>query len=173
MEASGLAGEGLSLPSEHLQHAGQSLPELTDELITAQTTQCSEVQQKEELLQKLENELSSVEEQLQSVCKGVSICVRTICLKENLLAELGTECQELEEKVFKLVKEKQRLGVCLEKLHSEDELELKTRVQYITKIESHQTKVKQLEGLSATRLELEDLKEKVVCLKSKSTYYNF
>lgn len=41
------------LPSEHMKDVGQSLPELTSELVSAQCAQHTEVDYKEELLKKL------------------------------------------------------------------------------------------------------------------------
>ena len=47
----------LQLPSEHIQCAGQSLPSLATELVTAQSSQVNEVQRRKALLTKLETEL--------------------------------------------------------------------------------------------------------------------
>lgn len=162
--------EGLVLPPERFQNVGQALPELTTELLSAHTTQSSEMQMKKELLQKLEDKLENLQVQLQTVSRDVSSAVRTVCLKEDLLAELGQECSELEGQVSTLVWERRGLQASLQRDKKEREVEEEVRASYGMKMQSHQSKTKLSEQFSSTQIELEALREKICSLKTKSRY---
>lgn len=147
---------------------GQTLPELTTELVSAYTTQSSEIQLKEEFLQKLDSELVELQVQLHSVTRDVSTTVRTICLREDLLAKLGHECEELGAQVLVLVQEREGLKVNLQQVKKERAAEEKMRSTYESKMQWYEDKTKELGKLSATQVELEALQGKILALKTKS-----
>lgn len=148
---------------------GQNLPELTTELLSAHTTQSSELLQKEDLLQRLQVELESLQEQLQVVNRDVCNTVRGIFLKEDLLAALSGDCEELECQVSTLVQEKEAVGMSLRTVEKEKAFEREIRVRYEDKMELHRMRTKDLEQLSSTQIELEALRTKLSSLKAKST----
>lgn len=147
---------------------GQTLPELTSELLSAYTTQSSELQLKEKCLQQLDSELLELQRQLQAVSGDVSSTVRSICLQEDLLARLGRECEGLESGVLALVQERENLQLQLHHLKEEKQLQDKMRAEYESKMQSYESKVEQLEKLSPTQVELEALRNKIQALKEKS-----
>lgn len=151
-----------------MECAGQSLPELTTELVSAYSTQSSELLVREECLQRLECELALHQVQLQTLSSEVSSSVRTICLREDSLAELSKECEEMQGEVSTLVLDRQTLQLSLQHVKKERELENKTRACYESKIQSHEAKTKQVECHSTTQVELEALREKIRVLKAKS-----
>lgn len=157
-----------TLPVEHFEHVGQSLPELTTELLSAHTTQSSEMQEKEALLQRLETELGAVNQQLHVLNREVCNAVRTICLKEDLLAELSQDCEQLEQEVAALVQDKEAMKVSVRKVQRERAVGEEVKDSYKKKMESHRMKTHQLEQLSCTRIELKALREKIDNLKEKS-----
>lgn len=160
--------EEIVLPVEHFEHVGQSLPELTTELLTAHTTQSSEMQGKEKLLQKLEAEMECLQKQLQVLNRDVCSTVRTICLKEGLLAEFCQDCEQLELELAAVVQEKVTMEVQLKKVSEERVDEEKLRTRYEGKMETHRMKTQKLEQLSCTQIELESLRGKMHSLKEKS-----
>ena len=162
--------DAAALPGEFV---GQNLPELTTELLSAHTIQSSELLQKEDLLQRLQIELGSVQEQLQVVNRDVSNTVRGIYLKEDRLAALSGDCEELECQVSTLVQEKEAVEMKLRTVEKEKALERETRIKYEDKMELHRTRTKELEKVSSTQIELEALKTKVFSLKAKSTLNPF
>ena len=167
METAG--SEDVLLPTEHMQHVGQALPDLTNELISAHTTQSSEISLKEKTLLSLQRELEIVQGQLLATNRDVCKSVRTICLREDLLADLTQEYEDLEREVTKLVEEREGMCMSLQKVKQEQELEEKTRVKYKTKMEDYQVKINEMEESSATQLQLQALREKISLLKGKST----
>lgn len=161
------------LPVEHFQHVGQSLPELTTELLSAHTIQSSEMQEKEGLLLNLETELGGLQKQLQVLERDVCSTVRTICLKEELLAELGEDCQQLEQQVATLVQEREAMVVNVQKATKEKEGGEKLRNNYQKMMESHCMKTQRLEQQSCTQMELEALRGKILSLQQKSEDVNY
>lgn len=147
---------------------GQTLPELTTELLSAYTTQSSEIKLKEEFLQKLDSELVGLEVQLQIVAGDVCTTVRTICLREDSLAKLGRECQSLEREVLTLVQQRQDLQLNLQEVKRKKGLDEEVQRSYESKMKCHEDKTKELEKLSSAQIELETLKEKILTLKAKS-----
>lgn len=156
------------LAMEEQDAVGQTLPELTTELLSAYTTQSSEIQLKEDFAQKLESKLVGLQLQLQAVSRDVCTTVRTICLREHLLAKLTLECESLEREVLTLVQESQDLQLDLQEVKKERGLEETVRSSYESKMECHEAKTRELEKLSSTQIELEALKEKIFTLKAKS-----
>ena len=146
---------------------GQTLPELTSELLSAYTSQSSELQLKEKCLQQLDSELLEVQRQLQAVTGDVSTTVRSICVQEDLLARLGRECEGLEGQVLALVQERETLQLQLHHTKVAKELQDKLQVSYESKMQSHESKTKALEKLSPTQIELEALRNKIHALKEK------
>ena len=159
---------GIAFPAEHFEHVGQSLPELTTELLSAHTTQSSEIREKEGKVQRLGAELGALQEQLQVLNREVCKTVRTIYLKEEVLCEVGEECGRLEGKVAGLVEEKEAVGAALGRLRKEKEAHERVKESYEMKMECHKMKTHRLEQLSATQMELSKLKEKIASLKEKS-----
>lgn len=160
--------EVIILPVEHFEHVGQSLPELTTELLSAHTTQSSEMREKEDLLQKLDTEFGCLQKQLQVLERDLCSTVRTICLKEELLAELGEDCEQLEQQVAALVQEREAMAVSVQKVMRERKEEEKLRSSYQRMMETHCMKTQQLELHSCTQIELEALRGKIHSLKEKS-----
>ena len=150
-----------------MECVGDSLPELTTELVSAYTTQSSEIRLKEDSLQRLDCELVGLRLQLQAVARDVSTTVRTICLREECLAKLGQECESLEGEVCVLVEKKQGLQLELQNVKREKETQDKIQNSYEDKIQHHENKTRELEKLSATQIELQALREKIVTLKAK------
>lgn len=160
--------EVVALPVEHFEHVGQSLPELTTELLCAHTTQSSEMLGKEDLLQKLEAEVECLQQQLQVLHKDVCSTVRAICLKEDLLAELGEDCEQLEQEVVAVVQDKEVMAVRVKKVMEEKAVQEKLEDSYEEKMATHRMKTQELEQLSCTQIELEALRGKIHSLKGKS-----
>ena len=160
--------DAFALPVEHFEHVGQSLPELTTELLSAHTIQSSELQAKEDLLQKLEAEMEGLQKQLQIVDREVCSTIRSICLKEGLLAELFHDCEQLEVQMAALVQEKAGMKAQVEKLLKKKKADEELRKNYEEKMETHRTERQQLEQQSRTQIELETLRGKINALKGKS-----
>lgn len=159
-----------SVAVEHFHNVGQSLPELTTELLSAHTSQASEIELKQELLERLEAELHHWQEQLQTLTGNVCSVVRTICLKEDLLARLSQEYSGIAVELSRLVEEKETVELKLQNLKKERDREDKVRANYESKMNSHQVKIEQLEQLSSTQIELQMLRENICSLKQKSYY---
>ncbi len=156
--------------AQHLSSAGQTLPELTNELLSAHTSQFSEIEQKEALLEQLEAELAAVQEQLLAVRGEVDAVVRSICLNEDLLASLGRQCGELEGEVVALVLEREQLQYSHSNAIKGEMLEEKLRESYGERMKLHQARTMELERLSPKEKELESLKEKISSVKLKSKH---
>ena len=155
-----------------LDAVAEALPELTSELLSAQTSQFSEIEQQEERLEKLGAELVSLQEQLVAETGNVDALVRNICLKEDLLAELAKQCRELEEGVIALVLEREQLALSKQNAIQREQTEDKVRRSYQEKMDLHRAKVKELEQLSSTQVQLEAVKKKIGLLKAKSKYFS-
>jgi chromosome segregation ATPase len=156
------------LPVEHFEDVGQSLPELTTELLSAHTTQSSEMQGREDLLLKLKAEMVHLQKQLHTLDRDVSSTVRSICLKEGLLAELCQDCEQLELQLVAVVQEKVALESKLIKMSEERATKEKMRNIYESRMEAHCVKTQEVQQLSDTQIELEALRKKIHNLKEKS-----
>ncbi len=154
---------------EYMQHVGQALPDITVEFLSAQTTQSSEMHLKEKIFLSKQAELRKLQDRFAYIDKSVCTSMRTICLKEDLLSDLEQECAGLEKDVSFLVQEKLRLKYNIQKINHEEEMSENMRIRYQKKIESYQFKMEEMEKNSATQLKLQQLREKIVFLKSKST----
>ena len=158
--------------AQHLHSAGETLPELTEELLSAHTTQFSEIAEKEQVLSRLEAELAAAEEQLLAVSGAVAGVLRRVCLQEDQEAGLGSQCGELEREVGALVLEKEQLLLNHRNAMKEKELQESLSKQYEEKMKIYQDKTKDLEQLSPTQIEIENLKGKISALKVKSKLFS-
>ena len=145
---------------------GQNLPELTVELLSAQTFQSSELHQKEAELLKLKAELRQTQQALDSTNKLVSSSIRAIFLKEDLLAELGRDCECMRNELFILALEKQKMEDDISRVRVEREKDEITRLIFKEKMDQYSFKVK----ATPTQLEIESLKKKISTLKEKCNH---
>ena len=165
-EAEQLLNEKVVLPAEYLQHAAQNLPELTVELLSAQTFQCSELHQKEERLLKLQTDVRQTQQRFDSTSKLVCSSVRAICLKEDLLAELGQECEWKVKELFLLAVKKQELEDDLDGVKKDRETDESVRVNYKEKMDQYKVKMSEIKS-TPTQLEIQTLKMKISTAKTK------
>lgn len=159
--------EGLVQPSE------ETLPELTNELLSAHTRQFSELEQAEAVLLQLSGEVAAAEEQLAGVSGEVAGVVRSVCLQEDQQAGLQEQCAELEREVAALVLERQQLQLNHKNASQQRENLDSIRQLYQEKMKLHQKKTKEFEQLSPTQIEIETVKGKIHELKLKSKCVDF
>lgn len=168
VEQEQLLDEEVVLPTEYLLHAGKDLPELTVEVLSAQTFQCSELYQKEERLLKLKAELRQTQQALDSTNKLVCSSVRAICLKEDLLTELDRDCGWMERELLQLALEKKKLEDDLDRVKKERETDESIRVNYKKKMDQYHMKMSEIKA-TPTQLEIEMLRMKIITSKAKRT----
>lgn len=158
--------EELVLPPEHLRHAGRFLPELTDELVSAQSTLFSEVSRKEGVLINLQDDLRQAQEALKSTEKHVFSSIRAICLKEDVFAGLSEECECLEKEVTTLGLEKQQLEVQLTATCKQKRDLGLLGTKYMTKMDVYRAKISEMED-TPNQLEIKGLRERIESLREK------
>jgi len=158
--------EVLELPPEHLRRAGHYLPELTDELLSAQSSLCSEVARKEDILAKLQSELGQVRDALDVTEQRVCCSVRTICMKEDVLMGLSQDCESLEKDISSLGLETQRAEERHKQICKQKESLALMKDKYKKKMDDYQEKIDRMDDTPIQR-EIKEMKKRIGHLKEK------
>ena len=167
-EVLGNSDYGVSeLPAEHLRHAGHYLPELTDELLSAQSSLCSEVSRKEDVLARLQGELGQVRDALEVTEQRVCYSIRTVCLKEDELMGLSEECDTLESDIASLGLKIQQAGERLKDVCKQKDNLTFMKNRYKKKMEDYQGKINEMDDTPIQR-EIKEMKKRIGCLREKS-----
>ncbi len=165
MEEEEFEEDAFVLPPEHLRRAGHCLPDLTDELLSVQSSLWSEVSKKEAALSKLQNELVEVKDALSAT---EQLVCGSICLKDDTLACLSEECERLERDVITLGLDKQHGEAQLKDIVRQKDNFAQLKMKYRTKMDAYQAKINRMDA-TVVQQEIKEMRKKIDKLQEKRT----